>query len=67
MPALMTPKNAVTTSNMVLIPDPAIEANALQARTVQRIPCMVQISEVNDDFGQQGAIAWLRNSTGAAP
>jgi hypothetical protein len=53
MPALMTPKNAVTTSNMVSIPDPAIEPNALCARTVKRNPCAPGISNMNDDFMQQ--------------
>jgi hypothetical protein len=53
MPALMTPKNAVTTSNMVLIPDPAIRPNALQARTVKRIQPRSRISKLNDDFEQQ--------------
>jgi hypothetical protein len=53
MPALMTPKNAVTTSNMVSILDPAIGPNALQARTVKRIPCKSRISKMNDDFVQQ--------------
>jgi hypothetical protein len=53
MPALMTPKNAVTASNMVSIPYPAIEPNALQAYTVKRIPRAVRLSKVNDDFKQQ--------------
>jgi hypothetical protein len=53
MPALMTPKNAVTASNMVSIPYPAIEPNALRARTVKRIPHAVRLSKVNDDFEQQ--------------
>jgi hypothetical protein len=53
IPALMTPKNAVTASNMVAIPDPAIEPNALRARTVKRIPCCQRISRINGDFEQQ--------------
>jgi hypothetical protein len=68
IPALMTPKNAVTASNMVAIPDPAIQPNALRARTVKRIPREPKISKLNDDFEQQAsrlASAWLRKSTGA--
>ncbi len=53
IPALMTPKNAVTASNMVAIPDPAIEPNALRARTVKRIPCGLRISRMVGDFVQQ--------------
>jgi hypothetical protein len=49
----MTPKNAVTTSNMVSIPDPAIEPNALCARTVKRNPWTPGISNMDDDFVQQ--------------
>jgi hypothetical protein len=55
IPALMTPKNAVTASNMVAIPDPAIQPNALRARTVKRIPCKPKISKLNDDFEQQAS------------
>ena len=55
IPALMTPKNAVTASNMVAIPDPAIEANALRARTVKRISRGSRISKMNGDFEQQAS------------
>jgi hypothetical protein len=56
IPALMTPKNAVTASNMVAIPDPAIEANALRARTVKRISRGFRISKMNGDFQQQARL-----------
>jgi hypothetical protein len=38
IPALIMPKNAVTASNMVTIPDPAIGPSAIDAYTVKRIP-----------------------------
>jgi hypothetical protein len=40
---------------MVAIPDPAIQPNALRARTVKRIPCKPKISKLNDDFEQQAS------------
>jgi hypothetical protein len=55
IPALMTPKNAVTASNMVAIPDPAIQPNALRARTVKRISRGFRTSKMNDDFEQQAS------------
>jgi hypothetical protein len=57
MPALMTPKNAVTASNMVWIPDPAIGPNAFRPCTVKRISRAERVSKVNDDFEQQAAAA----------
>jgi hypothetical protein len=54
IPALMMPKNAVTTdSNMVTIPDPASRPSAAAGCTVKRNPLRFKFCNANDDFVQQ--------------
>jgi hypothetical protein len=55
MPALMMPKNAVTASNMVTIPDPAVGPNGTGRYTVKRIPLAAGFSQRMVIFGQQRA------------
>src|SRR5579875_1507440 len=53
MLTLITLKNAVTTSNMVTFPDPAIAPSARRRRTVKRIHRQFGFSNRADDFEQQ--------------
>lgn len=53
MPALMMPKNAVTASNMITIPDPALGPNGMGPYTVKRIPLAAGFSKPMVIFGQQ--------------
>ena len=52
MPALMKPKNAVTASNMMTIPDPARGPNGTGRYTVKRIPLASGFSKPMVIFGQ---------------
>jgi hypothetical protein len=49
----MKPKNAVTASNMMTIPDPAAGPNGVGRYTVKRIPRAAGFSKPMVMFGQQ--------------